>query len=68
MTLEIDIQIKRSFGYTVLDVEIEDIYFLQIYFIECVENIRIFASAQHDRKFYCFQLTQDELYCIYRNR
>ena len=28
----------------------EDIYFLgeyQIYFIECVENIRIFTSAQH---------------------
>ena len=30
---------------------IEDIYFLgeyQIYFIECVENIRIFTSAQQE--------------------
>ena len=30
----------------------------QIYFIECVENIRIFMSAQHEWKFRCFQLTR----------
>ena len=30
----------------------------QIYFIECVENIRIFMSVQHEWKFQCFQLTR----------
>ena len=37
----------------------------QIYFIECVENIRIFMSAQHEWKFRCFQLTRWNIFGIY---
>ena len=40
----------------------------QIYFIECVENIRIFTSAQHEWKFRCFQLTRWNIFGIYRNQ
>ena len=35
----------------------------QIYFIECVENIRIFMSAQHQLKFRCFN-SRDEIYLV----
>ena len=40
----------------------------QIYFIECVENIRIFTSAQHEWKFRCFQLTRWNTFGIYRKQ
>ena len=37
----------------------------RIYFIECVENIRIFMSAQHAWKFRCFQLTRWNIFGIH---
>ena len=37
----------------------------QIYFIECVENIRIFMRAQHEWKFRCFQLTRWNIFGIH---
>ena len=40
----------------------------QIYFIEWVENIRIFTSAQHEWKLLCFQLTRWNIFGIYRKK
>ena len=50
----------------------QDIHFFegnyQIYIIECVENINIFTSAQHELKFWCFQLTRWNIFGIHREK
>ena len=40
----------------------------QKYFIECVENIRIFTSAKHEWKFWCFQHPRWNIFGIYRKK
>ena len=57
---------------TILKVYINRGYLLfrgeyQIYFIECVENIRIFMSAQHERNFGVFN-SQDEIYLVFTKK